>query len=170
MKHQPSLRKWIVVPLLFLVSGAAMASSQGSVSYAPGVAAQVPTMTDGLLITLGLLLMVIAARTFAANRNYQKIASIALLGGGLAVGGLGVERTLATQAPVTPSGSECSNGGSTVIQEVFRSDTQFTNGCPNVMTITGYDLPCTEGDLIDRAPVGTSVNPDETISLSYCSD
>ena len=74
MKHRPPLLKWIAVPALSLTTPGAAAGSTSSVSCVPTsslaavAASPVPTLSAGLLIAPGLLLMVVAARALAANR------------------------------------------------------------------------------------------------------
>ena len=134
----------------------------------PVMAASIPTMTDGLLIALGLLLAVIAIRALKGQLVHQKILSILLLGGGLLVGGLGVERSFATQVPVVPVADECEVGGIAPLDFPSRSDNRFTNSCEVAMTITEYSLGCDEGTEVEVTPVGTSIEPEETVNINYC--
>ncbi|MFT4518821.1 MAG: hypothetical protein ACI9JM_001206 [Halioglobus sp.] len=144
----------------------------GSISFAPtsslGAATAVPTMTDGILIALGLMLVVIALRAFQGQQASQKFLSVLILGGGLLVGGLGVDRTLATQSPVTPTENECTQGGTVALNEGFRSGNKFTNNCPAAMTITAYNLPCPGVDVVQVTPVGTSIESGVTVDINYC--
>ena len=128
----------------------------------------VPTMTDGLLIALGMLLAVIAIRALKGQMVHQKILSILLLGGGLLIGGLGVERSFATQVPVVPVADECEVGGTATLESAGRSDNEFTNGCDVAMTITAYSLGCDEGFEVEVTPIGTSIEPEETVNINYC--
>jgi len=56
----------------------------------------VPVLSDALLVVLGLLMAVIAVRTLRSGGAYQKYLSIVVLAGGLVVGGVGVDRSMAT--------------------------------------------------------------------------
>ncbi|GHD23284.1 hypothetical protein GCM10007052_35830 [Halioglobus japonicus] len=58
-------------------------------------AAPIPVMDSVLFIVLGLVLVVIAMRFVQKSKGAQKLLSIAVLGTGLLVGGLGAERTIA---------------------------------------------------------------------------
>ena len=140
----------------------------GAAPAPPVMATPVPTMTDGLLIALGLLLAVIAIRALKGQLVHQKILSVLLLGGGLLVGGLGVERSFATQVPVVPVANECEVGGTAALESAGRSDNKFTNSCEEAMTITAYSLGCGEAEEVEVTPVGTSIEPDETVSINYC--
>ena len=154
-------------------SSAVFAGPGGSISFAPtsllGAATAVPTMTDGLLIALGLMLVVIAVRAVKGQLAYQKFLGVLLLGGGLLVGGLGVDRTMATQVPVTPSENECTQGGTVALEFSGRSDNKFSNGCDAAMTITAYNLGCGPGLEVEVTPVGTSIEPGVTVGINYCS-
>jgi len=154
------------------VSSAVFAQAGGSISFAPtsslGAATAVPAMTDGLLIALGLMLIVIAIRAYQGRLAYQKFLSVLILGGGLLVGGLGVDRTLATQVPVTPSENECTQGGTVALESSGRSDNKFSNACDAAMTITAYNLGCGPGLEVEVTPVGTSIEPGVTVGINYC--
>lgn len=153
-------------------ASAVVFAQPGSISFAPtsslGSATAVPTMTDGILIALGLMLVVIALRAFQGQLASQKFLSVLILSGGLLVGGLGVDRTLATQSPVTPSENECTQGGTVALESSFRLGNQFTNGCPAAMTITAYNLACPSVDQVEVTPVGTSIEPGVTVGINYC--
>ncbi len=122
-----------------LVQAQAQAITSGVSLQPVASAAAVPALGSGLLIVLGLLLAVIAARTLRSDKTAQKLLSVAVLGGGLMLSGLGVDRALAAIAisEAIISGDGCTNPH--VIPYTSDStDTMLINECPNSMKIEGF--------------------------------
>jgi hypothetical protein len=152
---------------LFAVSSLAQAGSSLTFTYAvvaaaapPGAppavapvaveAAPVPLASDALLVVLGLLLAVIAWRTFRSSEGAKKLMSLALLGGGLAVGGLGVDYALATEKSIPPEGSDCESGTVFVGSPYHGGDITVENTCDKDVEVkrVNTDGACSLDDVI----------------------
>lgn len=137
------------VASLFMVSSLAQAGSSGGVIVAPGAvgagaatATSVPTLSSSLLIVLGILLAVVAFRTLRSNNNAQKLLSILVMGGGLVLGGFGVDRVIADLGPVTISEGACS--AETMIPYNTAGNAEIRalqNDCPGPMEVKGFATP-----------------------------
>ena len=133
----------------------------------------VPALSDGLLIALGLLLAVIALRTIRQKVVYQKILSFTLLACGLVVGGMGVERSVATTAtPIMEESNLCGGGTANIsFTRGISNPTMVQNSCETtVLEVLGYTgLPCAEQDqVVTNAGIGDTFGPGETVSLNHC--
>jgi len=140
----------------------------GPTLQAAAVAVPVPTMTENLLIALGLLLMVFAFRALRNRQGAQKLLSLLLLGGGVAIAGLGVERTMAVDAggTVTAEGSPCTTSGPLPVYYPEGGEWTLENTCPNDITIIsitgggctpGGTYSCAVDDVLE--PAGTCTLP-----------
>ncbi|MFT4521019.1 MAG: hypothetical protein ACI9JM_003430 [Halioglobus sp.] len=103
-------------------------------------ATAVPALSNPLLIALGLLLVVLAARTLHANKGAQKFLSVALMAGGLAIGGVGVDRAVAQGAVSYIFGPEdrgCEDVESVGYNRLF-SGNSVVNNCDDTATVTAF--------------------------------
>jgi hypothetical protein len=89
----------VALPSLAQAGGGNAAFNITFGAAAAGSVNAVPVLSNTLLIALGLLLVVVAVRTLHANKGAQKFLSVALMAGGLAIGGFGVDRTIADPVP-----------------------------------------------------------------------
>jgi hypothetical protein len=160
----------MAVTSLLVLSSLAQAQAIGYVTVGPLAATQVPTLSGYLLIVLGLLLAVIAFRTLRSNRGAQKILSILVLGGGLIISGIGVDRTLATAGPIieTAEGTDCTAGGD-IRYGADEGPTNLLNGCGNSLVISDiYSEDCT----LDTSTAGCQVKnvllAGDSCSLPQC--
>lgn len=99
-----------------LLSASSLSIAQGVTSVVVGplgasASAPIPTLTDNLLIALGLLLAVVAVRVLRSQRSTQKFLSLVLLGSGLLIGAIGVDRSIAGVAGVVAMGDVCTQAG-----------------------------------------------------------
>jgi hypothetical protein len=138
----------MAVTSLLVLSSLAQAGVQATVTVGPFAAppisaAPVPTLSGYLLIVLGLLLAVIAFRTLRNNRGAQKILSVLVLGGGLIISGIGVDRTLATPQTVSAQGAVCNADGP--INYFPGGSRALQNLCNNSIEIKGFSSGCTFG-------------------------
>ena len=143
----------------------------GTVTLGPASPTAVPAMTPAMMVGLGLLLAVIALRVLRKSGVAQRVMSFLLLGSAGVVGGLGVERTIATNTLET-GGSDCNSPTIvlTYAQVEERPDTVVTNGCSIDLEIVGYDLTCPDGYVFNDngSPVGTIVPAGESVPSAYC--
>jgi exosortase sorting signal-containing protein len=121
-------------------------------------ATAVPTLSQNLLIALGLLLAVIALRTLQRQQGAKKLLGLVILGSGMAIGGAGIERTIASGTSI-PNGDICTAGGKVPYFAQFENQI-FSNFCPNDMVITNYEMApnqfCSDLDVSSSGcPVGT---------------
>jgi hypothetical protein len=135
----------MAVPCLLVVSSLAQAGSPGIVTVGPLAekATSVPALSGNLLIVLGLLLAVIAVRTLRNNRGAQKLLSILVLGGGLIISGIGVDRTLAVSPTVFATGAVCNADGP--ISYSPAGDVTLQNNCSNSIEIKSFSASCSFG-------------------------
>ena len=115
-----------------------------TVTYAASPHAAVPTLGNALLITLGVVLALIALYTLR-RRQGQKLLSVLLLGGGLVLGGVGVDRSVANGyyivSTVEVSDTDCA--GNTEPYDMFAQSARLDNLCPHpIRVISCNDLPC----------------------------
>jgi hypothetical protein len=140
------ITRCLSVVSLLVVSSLVQAGSPSSsaVIVGPLATSSVPTLSGNLLIVLGLLLAVIAARTLRNNQGAQKLLSILVLGGGLIISGIGVDRTMAIVVnTVTATGSVCTQTGP--LQYTASVNTKLQNDCTNSIAIKGFSTNCTYG-------------------------
>lgn len=170
----PPVLRTAALGLAFLSPAALAGTQSGIVTYLPssllGAATAVPTMSGNILIALGLIMAVIALR-FLGGRAQQKALSLTILGAGLAIGGLGVQETLATSS-IYVSNDECNTGGSQPIIELGRYS-YFTNQCDVPVTLVSTVLNCPNGYApAPGAANGTELAPQgqegSQVQLAYC--
>jgi hypothetical protein len=137
----------MAVPLLLVMSSLAQAGLPGIVTVGPLALAEeansVPALSGNLLIVLGLLLAVIAVRTLRSNRRAQKLLSILVLGGGLIISGIGVDRTLAVSPTVFATGAVCNADGPISYSPLV--DFTLQNNCSNSIEIKNFSASCPFG-------------------------
>ncbi|HBO12920.1 MAG TPA: hypothetical protein DD491_09070 [Halieaceae bacterium] len=157
----------ICAPSLALAGG----GGSGTVTLGPASPTAVPAMTPAMMVGLGLLLAVIALRVLRQSGAAQRVMSFLLLGSAGVVGGLGVERTIATNTLET-GGSDCNSPTIvlTYAQVEERPDTVVTNGCTIDLEIVGYNLSCPGGYTFNDngSPVGTVVPAGDSVPSAYC--
>jgi len=130
------LRHCLSVPCLLVVSSLAQASGTATVVVGP-LATSVPTLSGILLIVLGMLLAVIAFRTLPNNEGAQRLLSILVLGGGLIISGVGVDRTLAVPDTLPASGGVCTQAGPLPSYYPY-VDIRLQNDCGNSIQIIDF--------------------------------
>lgn len=164
--------------LLAPVASFASVPSQLWVSYAPQATA-VPALGGGFLLALGFLLVAIATRSLRAAKT-GKLLSVILLGCGLAVVGIGVEKTYAALFYDLEIGvdhnSQC--GDSMMFYHGMTGATRMINSCPEDVVVTGYNwtvgsndqTPAPPGCPLDTSscPVGTTVPSGGNCVLASC--
>ena len=131
-------------------------------------ATPVPTTPDVLLIVLALLLVVIAVRALQSAGGIQKLLSLAVLGGGLILGGMGVENTIATVEVLTipDEGMSCEGGESNGYWAYHDGSTQVTNNCEDDLTI---DSATSEGCLPEEIVIpSATIEAGATVVAPYC--
>jgi hypothetical protein len=154
-------------------------ATTGSFTFTPGAAAAstataVPALSDALLVALGLLLVVIAIRTLKANRGYQKFLSIAVLAGGLVIGGLGAETSIATIFDYTAGEDGISCDEPTTVDpyqsaSCDRVPPTLTNGCPVAGSVVNTVGDCPRGG--EKIEGNCDVlDPEGVCNLTYCLD
>lgn len=150
-------------------------ASGGSITLGPASVTAVPALTPAMMIGLGILLAVIAVRVLRKSGFAQRVASLLLIGGAGVVGGLGVERTIATHVLNTSDavGGDCDSA--TIVVEYQgrvdgRFDSNLTNSCSIDLEILDYDLLCSDGASFNDngSPVGTIVAEGEQVPVAYC--
>lgn len=148
-----------------------------SVTLGPASVTAVPALTPAMMIGLGILLAVIAVRVLRKSGFAQRVASLLLIGGAGVVGGLGVERTIATHVLNTSDavGGDCDSA--TIVVEYQgsvdgRFDSNLTNSCSIDLEILDYDLLCSGGAIFNDngSPVGTIVAEGEQVPVAYCEE
>jgi hypothetical protein len=118
-------------------------------------------------------LAVIALRVLRQSTKAQKVASIALLGGGILLSGFGVERTLATGA-ATLAEATCDTATIEVryapLRGFFSPENAVNNQCGRDLRVMEYTFDCTETGIFDDngAPVGTVIPDGAEQALGYC--
>jgi IPTL-CTERM motif len=138
MRLRSSLSRSILVTGLLAVPSAVQASASATVIVGPLAAAPVPTVSGYLLIVLGLLLAVIAFRTLRNNQGAQKLLGVLVLGGGLIISGVGVDRTLANPENVIAEGAVCTSDGPISYSPFYLSNRGLQNSCNNPIEIKGF--------------------------------
>ncbi len=133
----------------------------------------VPALSSGLLIGLGLLLLVIGVRVLKQHNTLHRPLVFALMSAGLAIGGLGVERVIATSVIyIGVENDICSNGTTTVdMSDVDQGNRgSLANFCESkVLTIISYDLPCPENEwVIANGDTNTEIQPQTEVTLNRC--
>lgn len=163
------------VPALLL--GAPKLAFAGGASVIVDLAAVnaefVPTMSHNLVIAMALLLAVIGFRFLRQRDARQKLLSVLLLGGGVLLGGFGVERSLAITAPTVPPDDPACAGGTTSLDTLsgpFIGVVIF-NGCTSTaLRVEGYrNMPCLPGEqIVKDAGIGAIIPPGGSATTNYC--
>ncbi len=143
---------------------------------APSAAATaVPTLSSGLTVALGLVLMVVALRFLSQRKAYQKILSVAVLAGGVIVTAVGVDRVQATlpQPVVTFDSPACSGSNATIFSGFTTTNPAvvLTNNCQEAsVEIKQWLTNCGQSETeVIQTPVGTVLAPAGTAQFAYCS-
>jgi len=143
---------WLAVPSLV------QAGVDAFVTVGP-LATPVPTVSGYLLIVLGLLLAVIAFRTLRNNQGAHKLLGILVLGGGLIISGIGVDRTIAgnIQNTITVETDGCTSDADLKYDGSFDVDATLENKCGNPIEIKGFassDCNRIVGGVLDKTNAG----------------
>jgi len=141
------------------------------VTVGPVGSVAVPTMSNSLMIGLGLLLAVIALRVLKQRDDAARVLSVALLGGGLLIGSLGVERSMATFSGVnTEPGGVCDGGTQEIVTGRAFDENYLENTCETTpIQIKSYQLPCSSAEQITyNGDVGTVIPAGENVRLNVC--
>ena len=151
-----------VVALCCFSSLASAGSTNAIVNFGPPLfdSTPVPALSNSVMIVLALLLCVIAFRVLLTQRGAGRFFSIALLAGALTLGGIGVERTVATSEH-TVAGDECTVGGS---HSFFPRENNFENSCGGPIQIYSYQ----NCPIVERCPAGTVLAPGQSCILPEC--
>jgi len=173
-------RQCVILVGLGAASGSAFAGNGGTgiilgpPASGPGsaVTTAIPAMGTPAMIALGVLLAVVAFRFLRQKGIAQKVLSIALLGGGLVMTGLGVDKATATTAAGVPAESDLCSGGQGLVSD-FRSGmggAQLTNNClETTLEVISYQLNCpAEVQIVADAGVGTQIPPNATVTMNSC--
>ena len=124
---------------LFLASSLVQAGTQTSVIVGPA-SVNVPTLNGSMLVALGLLLAVIAVRVLRSKQGTHRLLSWLVLGVGLIVGGIGVQRSEAlTSGSVTAEGAVCAADGPVFYNPL--GDVVLNNACSNRIEIKSFSVP-----------------------------
>lgn len=149
------------------------AGTPGGVVLGPASATAVPTLSPPILIALGVVLAIIALRVLRHNGGAQKIVSVVLLGGGVLLGGFGVERTLATSA-ATLADATCDTATITVnlqnLRGISSAENTVNNQCGRDLRIVEYTFSCSPPDIFrdNGAPVGTIIPDGAEQRVGFC--
>ncbi|MFK7977115.1 MAG: hypothetical protein AB8C02_13355 [Halioglobus sp.] len=168
----PRIRRCVraIISALALLPAAAMAGPP-PVVVVSGSGISIPTMTQNMSIALGLLLVVVGLRFLKQYGAAQKVLSVLLVGGGLALGALSVERPHASAFGVFDGGDACNGGPQSLNVGNAFAITGFENGCAATdITIVAYNnYPCLAADQVkDDADVGDVISAGDTATLNRC--
>ncbi len=157
---------------LLLGPASALAGTTPPVVVVAGAGAPgIPTMSTNLMIALGVLLAVVALRFLQQRGNAQKFLSLLLLGGGLTLGGLGIDQTRATDAGFSDGSTACGGGQeSQNIRDPFGGGTLF-NSCSetNLVVVAYLNYPCSSAEQIKvDADVGDIITAGGSGTLNRC--
>lgn len=155
---------------LALVGGntAFAGDSTGIVVIAPvAPATPVPSLSVTMVIALALLMMVIAVRIFRSGKaNMNRIASVAVLAGGLFMGGYAIKSY--ASGVVTPTGPGACTTGETINYSPEASPLTFNNSCPNALVVTENTASCQGDPVILGNCQGSVINAGDDCDLSRC--
>ena len=158
---------------LALLTASSLSVAQGATNVVVGplgasVSTPVPTLTDNLLIVLGLLLAVVAVRVLRSQRSAQKFLSIVLLGSGLLIGAIGVDRSIASVLGVVAMGDVCTQAGP--IDYNPDAPISLQNGCTVDIEIKSFSSSeCTLDTESAACTVGQVLAPEASCnSLPQC--
>jgi hypothetical protein len=173
MNTKRTLAKIVGISIVGVISPLTLAGDPPSafIAAVDPAAAAVPTMSSSLMIGLGLLLAIIALRALKQYGGTAKLLCLITFGGGLAVGGIGVERSLATQSSTSFLGNVCEGGSATVddVRENGEPSTIFNDCDSTTFEIISYHLHCPPGVQIKaNGDVGTTHAPGSTAILNTC--
>ena len=164
---------------LALSAASSLANAGGGMSFAYSIfapapppppvvsATPVPTTSDALLMVLALLLIVIAVRALQSAGGIQKVLSLAVLGGGLILGGVSVDNTVADVPLAIPGEGMPCEGGETFNYFPFHGgNSTVTNNCEGDLTIDSVTTDeCAPGDVV--IPSAT-IEAGTAVSAPYC--
>lgn len=168
----PRVRRSIraVVSAIALIPVAAVAGPP-PVVVVGGSAVGIPTLTPTMTIALGLLLIVVGMRFLKQHGGAQKVLSLLLMGGGLALGLVAVERPQASSFGFFEGSTACNGGQQSIGPGSAFADIDLENGCNATnLTIVAYDnYPCTAAEQIKSdADIGDTIRPGEFGRLNRC--
>lgn len=149
-----------------LVSVGAQAGELGTgyVSFIP-TNIGVPTLSNSMLVLLGVLMAVIAVRVIRSGSGaMNKIAGTVLVIGGVISSGYGIDSTLASGS-ITVTGSACTTGDTRSFPPTYSNT--FFNECSGSVTITEIELPCKE-IVTGTCKVGGIVGAKNSCQLPFC--
>jgi hypothetical protein len=144
------------------------------------VTAAVPTMSNGLMVVLGVVLAVVAWRFLKNSSALQKVVSAVLLGGGLLVGGAGIESTQATGTFIYDDNSICEGATTEPFQFInerpdensFGSGASIKNGCLETsLEVLEYQSSCDDGReffIPAGSEKGVVIAPGSGITWPFC--
>lgn len=152
-----------------IFSPVVLASVPASVTVGAVGSTAVPTMSDGLMIGLGLLLAMIALRALKQYGGTARMMCLAVFGGGLAISAIGVDNSMATYSGVSSESSACDGGTETIVTGRPYDANYLQNHCAGAIQVKSYDLPCPASVQIKSGgDVGTIIAPEETVELNIC--
>lgn len=131
----------------------------------------IPTMSQNMMIALGVLLAVIGLRFLQQKGGAQKMLSLLLLGGGLTLGGFAVEKTQATDAGFSDGGTACGGGQeSQSIRDPIGGGLLFNSCSATDLVVVAYNgYPCSASEQIKaNADVGDTIRVGESGTLNRC--
>jgi hypothetical protein len=136
----------------------------GYVSFVP-TNVGVPTLSNSMLVLLGVLMAVIAVRVIRSGSGaMNRLAGAVLVIGGVISSGYGIDSTLASGS-VTVSGSACTTGDTRSFPPNYSNT--FFNECSTSVSITSIELPCQE-PVTGTCKVGGVVGAKNSCLLPYC--
>jgi hypothetical protein len=153
-----------IAGLLVSVGAQAGEIATGYVSFVPANIG-VPTLSNSMLVLLGVLMAVIAVRVIRSGSGaMNKLAGTVLVIGGVISSGYGIDSTLASGS-ITVTGSACATGDTRSFPPTYSNT--FFNECSNSVTITSIELPCKE-PVTGTCKVGVTVAGKDSCLLPYC--
>lgn len=168
----PRIKRCIcaIVSTIALLPGAVMAGPP-PVVVVSGSGIGIPTLTQNMTIALGVLLAVVGLRFIKQYGGAQKVLSVLLVGGGVVLTALSIERPHASVFGFF-DGSDACNGEQQSLSTVNPFATiVMENGCSATdLTIVAYNnYPCTSGDQVKvDADVGEVIPAGDTATLNRC--
>lgn len=152
-----------------LLPASALAGSP--VVIVTGTGPSIPTMSQNLAIAMGVLLAVVGLRFLKQKGGAQKMLSLLLLGGGLTLSGVGIDKTQATDAGFSDGSTACGGGQeSQSIRDPFGGGTLFNSCSATSLLVVGYSgYPCPpEEQITANADVGDVIPAGGTGTLNRC--
>ena len=128
----------------------------------------VPTLGNGMLVILGVLMAVIALRVIGSGQGaLNKIASVTILSSGLLLSGYGIENSIAGGSSVNASGGNCGTGATLRYDpNVFQN---FNNQCSIPVFITDTSVSCYDSAVEERGcSENDIIEPGSSCALAAC--